>query len=260
MLTELQQSQIQLSTVLLEANSFRNVYHEYGRYKTIADKFFVHDGHQYPINTRIGSGVRHDILLAMVNELNAMQMLYSRVFLTRFDLHLPKLTSVEAGNKYVRQFFKQLHLRLKSTYNRPQGLSDPIINFAHGWVCEQEDALQPHYHCWIALPHRQVKWFGTADRGIAGVVTEIWMKLTGGKATLVNLSKATKNYPDHYVIHRDDPESLAGPIFWLSYLAKEKSKFQTGKGSRSYSTSKLSNKILRRKPVERFSSTDNTYA
>lgn len=30
------------------------------------------------------------------------------------------------------------------------------------------------------------------------------MKLKGGKATLANLSKATKDYPDHYVIHRDD--------------------------------------------------------
>lgn len=244
MLTELQQSQIQLPPVLLEANYFRNVYHEYGRYKIIDGKSFVHDGYQYPINTRIGSGVRHDILMPMVNELKAMQTLYSRVFLARFDLHLPELTSVKAGNKYIRLFFKQLHLRLKSTYNRPQGLSDPIINFAYGWVCEQEEALQPHYHCWIAFPHRQVRWFGTPDRGIGGVVTEIWMKLTGGKATLVNLSKATKGYPDHYVIRRDDPESLAGPIYWLSYLAKERGKSPTGKGTRLYSTSKLSRKVL----------------
>ena len=66
------------------------------------------------------------------------------------------------------------------------------------------------------------------------------MKLTGGKATLVNLSKVTKDYPDHYIIYRDDPKSLAGPIFWLSYLAKERGKSQTGKGTRVYSTLKLS--------------------
>ncbi|OOC76595.1 hypothetical protein BWP06_27445 [Enterobacter cloacae] len=113
------------------------------------------------------------------------------------------------------------------------------MDFAYGWVCEQEKASQPHYHCWIALPHRSVRWFGTPERGIAGVITEIWMKLTGGKATLVNLSKATKDYPDHYVIHRDDPSTLEGPVFWLSYLAKERGKSQTGKGTRLYSTSKL---------------------
>ena len=70
------------------------------------------------------------------------------------------------------------------------------------------------------------------------------MKLTGGNATLVNLAKATKDYPDHYVIHREHPSSLEGPVFWLSYLAKERGKSQTGKGTRLYSTSKLSNKAL----------------
>ncbi|ELY4306238.1 MULTISPECIES: hypothetical protein [Enterobacter cloacae complex] len=70
------------------------------------------------------------------------------------------------------------------------------------------------------------------------------MKLTGGEATLVNLSKATKDYPVHYVIHRENPSSLEGPVFWLSYLAKERGKTQTGKGTRMYSTSKLSSKAL----------------
>jgi len=70
------------------------------------------------------------------------------------------------------------------------------------------------------------------------------MKLTGGEATLVNLSEATKGYPDHYVIHRDFPSTLEGPVFWLSYLAKERGKSQTGKGTRLYSTSKLSSKAL----------------
>jgi hypothetical protein len=244
MLTELQQPQIQLHPVLPKAISFRNVYHDHGRYKTINGNSFSHNGYEFKINSRSGSDIRHDILISMVTELEAMQQLYSRVFLTRFDLHLPKLTQVEAGNKYISQLFKQLHVRLNSKFKKPQGLSEPIINFAYGWVCEQEEAAQPHYHCWIAFPHRQVKWFGTSDRGIAGVITEIWMKITGGKATLVNLPKATKEYPDHYIIHRDDPESLAGPIFWLSYLAKERGKSQTGKGTRLYSTSKLSRKTL----------------
>ncbi|MBO0402138.1 hypothetical protein J1F15_06880 [Enterobacter bugandensis] len=70
------------------------------------------------------------------------------------------------------------------------------------------------------------------------------MKLTSGEATLVNLSKPTKDYRDHYVIHREHPSSLEGPIFWLSYLAKERGKAQTGKRTRMYSTSELSSKAL----------------
>ena len=54
------------------------------------------------------------------------------------------------------------------------------------------------------------------------------MKLKGGKATLVNLSKATKDYPDHYVIYRDNPSTLEGPVFWLSYLAKDQLAPQKG--------------------------------
>ncbi|AUZ65605.1 inovirus-type Gp2 protein [Citrobacter amalonaticus] len=237
----MQQSQTQFQSSIFSTTCFRTVYHKHGRYKTINGNSFVHDGHEYRINTRTDSGVRHDILMAMVNELKAIQRRYSRVFLTRFDLHLPEFTSVDAGNEYIRKLFKRLRARLESGH---KSLSEPIIDFAYGWVCEQEKASQPHYHCWIALPHRQVRWFGTPDRGIAGIITEIWMKLTGGKATLVNLSKATKDYPDHYVIYDKVPATLEGPVFWLSYLAKERGKSQTGKGTRLYSTSKLNRKTL----------------
>ena len=83
----MQQSQTLFESSVLSATSFRTVYHEHGRYKTINGNSFVHDGHAYRINTRIGSGVRHDILISTINELNAILKLYSRVFLTRFDLH-----------------------------------------------------------------------------------------------------------------------------------------------------------------------------
>ena len=83
----MQQSQALFESSILSATSFRTVYHEHGRYKTINGNFFVHDGHEYRINNRIGSGVRHDILISTINELNAILKLYSRVFLTRFDLH-----------------------------------------------------------------------------------------------------------------------------------------------------------------------------
>lgn len=260
MLNEMQQSQIHLPTILSSANCFRNVYHDYGRYKTISDKTFVHNGCEYPINSIIGSDIRYDILVPMIYELEAMQMHYSRVFFTRFDLHLPELTSVKTGNQYIRKLFKKLHQRLKSKYHRPQGLSEPIINFAYGWVREQEVALQPHYHCWIALPHRQVKWFGNSEKGIGGVITEIWKELTSGKATLVNFAKRSVKYPDHYVIYRNNPETLEGPIYWLSYLAKERGKVHTGVGTRIYSTSKLSSKTPHRKPIERFSPVEATCA
>ena len=109
----MQQPQIHSQPSILSAPCFHTVYHEHGRYKIINGGSFVHDGHEYPINSK-GSGVRLDILVAMVNELKAVLGLYSRVFLTRFDLHLPEFTSADAGNKYIRQLFKRLRARLES--------------------------------------------------------------------------------------------------------------------------------------------------
>ncbi|WP_410053884.1 hypothetical protein [Enterobacter sp.] len=117
----MQQSQTLFESSVLSATSFRTVYHEHGRYKTINGNSFVHDGHAYRINTRIGSGVRHDILISTINELNAILKLYSRVFLTRFDLHLPEFTSVEAGNKYIRL---RLGLRTGKGFTTPLPLLD----------------------------------------------------------------------------------------------------------------------------------------
>ncbi|MFQ8717769.1 MAG: hypothetical protein ACLR9W_06120, partial [Enterobacter hormaechei] len=118
----MQQSQTLFESSVLSATSFRAVNHEHGRYKTINGNSFVHDGHEYRINTRIGSGVRHDILMSTINELKAILKFYSRVFLTRFDLHLPEFTSVEAGNEYIRTLFNRLLDRLESRNN---GLSEP---------------------------------------------------------------------------------------------------------------------------------------
>lgn len=229
-------------SILSEVTKSKNVYHEHGRHPVIIGTTFIHNGYPYAINSTLKSGVRLDILTAIANELDAMQESYSRVFLSRFDLRLPTGTPVETSNTWMSQLFKTLRERLKSKNGRPKGIAEPIINFAYGWVREKEKAKQVHYHCWIALPQRQVRKMGTQKHGIGGLITEIWMNLTGGEHTLVELPKARGEYPTHYIIKRGEPATLEGPILWLSYLAKERGKYQTGKGDRIHSTSKLSSK------------------
>ncbi|WP_447742376.1 YagK/YfjJ domain-containing protein [Enterobacter asburiae] len=222
----------------------KTVTHDHGRYPVIVGDTFIHNGYSYQINTTKESGVRLDILTPIAAELDAMLSVYSRVYLTRFDLRLPAGTPLEASNEWMRQLFKKLRERLKSKFRRPEGLADPILNFAYGWVRERERAKQVHYHCWLALPHRQVRRLGTPTTGIAGVITEIWMNLSGGGAALVELPKSGDKYTNHYVIERGKHETLDGAFFWLSYLAKERGKYQTGEGDRVHSTSKLRNKNL----------------
>ena len=240
-----QQTQTELSPTQPaqpQTTPYRTVVHEYGRYQVITGDNFFHNGYPYPINTTAESGVRLDILTPIAAELDAMQSAYSRVYLTRFDLRLPAGTPVDTANEWVSQLFKKLRERLKSKFRRPEGVAAPILNFAYGWVREKEMAKQVHYHCWIALPHRQVKRLGTPTSGVAGAITEIWANLSEGEPTLVEVPKSSDKYTKYYVIERDKPETLEGPILWLSYLAKERGKYQTGKGDKVHSTSQLRNK------------------
>lgn len=179
--------------MLTQATPYTTTVHKHGRYRVIAGDVFIRHGYDYPINTTDRSGVRLDILTPIAEQLDAMLSIYSRVYFTRFDLRLPENTPINTGNTWVSDLFKKLRERLKSKLNRPVGLAEPLLNFAYGWVREKEKAKQVHYHCWIALPHRQVRRLGTPTSGIAGSIVEIWMGLTGGKATLVELPKKRKD-------------------------------------------------------------------
>lgn len=231
-----------IQSMLTQATPYTTKVHTHGRYRVITGDVFIHHGYAYPINATDQSGVRLDILTPIAEQLDAILSIYSRVYFSRFDLRLPENTPIDTGNRWVSDLFKKLRERLRAKLNRPEGLAEPILNFAYGWVREQEKAKQVHYHCWIALPHRQVRRLGTPTSGIAGSIVEIWMGLTGGKAALVELPKATERYPNYYIIERNKPKTLEGPFLWVSYLAKERGKYQTGNGDRVHSTSKLSNK------------------
>lgn len=226
-------------------NIQKNVYHDHGRYQTFSDAIFYHKGIGYPVNQNPDSPLRSNILAVMIDELIAMTNLYSRVFFSRFDLHLPCSTDPAEGNRYISKLFKKLHSDLKHKRFDNNGRPNPIENFAHAWVRELEQAEQAHYHCWIALPNYKIQSLGNVDYGTGKVITDIWTGITGGGKTLVQFPKKTHKYPNtSYVIKRGDFESLQDPVYWLSYMAKERGKFQTGKGSRSFSTSKLRNRTL----------------
>lgn len=234
--------QINTEPATPQTTPYKTIAHTYGLYKLIVGDRFIHNDYPYKINTTELSGVRLDILEPIAAELDAMLSMYSRVFFARFDLRLPVGTPVEVSNEWMRQLFKKLRERLKSKNKRPPNVTTPINNFAFGWVREKETAKQDHYHCWIALPHRQIQRLGGRTYGIGNAIMEIWCQLTGGEDTLIELLGKDERFPTHYVIERDKPESLEGVYYWVSYLAKVRGKYQTGKGDRVYSTSQLRNK------------------
>lgn len=241
----LQQTQQELTPAQSEqpqTTPYRTAIHDHGRYPVITGDKFFHNGYPYPINTTDKSGVRLDILTPIAAELDAMLGAYSRVCFVRFDLRLPEGTTVDTGNGWVSQLFRKLRERLKSKFRRPEGVTAPIHNFAYGWVREQKNAEQHHYHCWLALPHKHIQRIGGRTYGVGSAIVDIWCGLTGEEHTLTQLLSKNDKHSTSYVIHRGQPETLKGPIYWVSYLAKESGKQQTGKGDRVHSTSQLRNK------------------
>ncbi|MFH3012080.1 hypothetical protein ABK831_26195, partial [Klebsiella pneumoniae] len=99
-------------------------------------------------------------------------------------------------------------------------------------VREKEKAKQVHYHCWIALPHFQVRVAGFGNEGTFGLISTIWSELTtlAGRVHLCD---------DSYTINREDHSSLVKLVERVSYLAKARGKYSTGDGQRMFSASKL---------------------
>ncbi|MEQ9869548.1 hypothetical protein ABRP77_09765, partial [Pectobacterium odoriferum] len=121
---------LQLDSAFPPPTPSKTISHKHGRYPLVDGNTFHYGGFEYPINTTDKSGVRSDILTPIVDELKAIQTIYSRVFFTRFDLRIPKGTPVEISNNWMRLLFKTLHERLKSKNRRPKGITSPINNFA----------------------------------------------------------------------------------------------------------------------------------
>ncbi|MGX3906364.1 YagK/YfjJ domain-containing protein [Klebsiella quasipneumoniae] len=206
-----------------------------GRYHLIHSANYTFNDKEYNLNfkpdSKRYSPIRQEIMDSFITQLCAMQSHYSKVFAFRFDLSVPAGISVSESNKLISDLFTRL--RGKFTAKRWNG--QPIKKFAYGWVREKEKAKQVHYHCWIALPHFQVRSTGFGNEGTFGLINTLWGELTvqAGRAHLCD---------DTYIINRDEHSSLVELVERVSYLAKARGKYSTGDGQRMFSASKL--KIL----------------
>ncbi|MEX5412679.1 inovirus-type Gp2 protein [Enterobacter ludwigii] len=203
-----------------------------GRYSLIHTSEYVFDGLVYRLNydssQRGYHPIRKEIIDAFIKQVHAMQSHYSKIFAFRFDLSVPEGMPVSESNVLVSELFE----RLRGRFKKKAWNGQPIKKFAYGWVREKEDAMQVHYHCWIALPHFQVQTAGFGNTGMIGVISELWDELTDD-ISRVHLPKG------QYSIPRGDHDALVDFVERISYLAKNSGKFSSGEGQRIFSTSKL---------------------
>lgn len=203
-----------------------------GHYTLIHSSTYLHDGLTYELNhdplSKRSSPIRKEIIDRFIDQLHAMLSHYDELFAFRFDLSVPEGMSVADSNKLVSKLFT----KLRGEFTAKAWNGQRITNCGYGWGGETETAKQLHYHCWIALPYFQVRTAGFADTGIVGRINRIWSELTNGASRV--------HVPDgRYRIKRGDHGSLVDMVERISYIAKNRGKYSTGKGQQTFSASRV---------------------
>ena len=107
---------------------------------TTNSPYYLYKGKIWLINASDKYSIRTDILKALLDQLTAMLDHHRKVFIYRFDLHVPEYT---AHNTQITDFNRRLFKRIKSHYK--------VNRIGYGWVREIETAKQQHYHYTLFL-------------------------------------------------------------------------------------------------------------
>lgn len=169
------------------------------------------------------------ILESIYDQLLAIQSHHSRIWVVRFDLHVPhtNFSASSTWNQELSEFWRIVKKRLatKACYR--------IKEVAFCWCREVADRKHEHYHCYIAFKHETVSFGSFSSQrytGLWGVLQNAWIELTGGFLEPVK----------SYTLNRGDAKTLHKVFKHLSYMAKVKTKdFGTGATHKRYNASRL---------------------
>lgn len=188
----------------------------------------------YDINGGKGKPIIEDAMKAFINQVESYGTHYtSGTTIIRFDLALPDHMADHkdpaAETELISAFFKKLKERLGYKTN------GDIKKMIYAWVREVEKAKKGHFHCYIGLPHRQIRAPGVissdthAGNGTMGLIEEIWDRLTDGGRVWYSKTHRIK-----------DDASRQKAIYHISYLAKVRGKtYAANAGHRNWGSSRL---------------------
>jgi hypothetical protein len=168
-----------------------------------------------------------------------MQSYHNKVYLIRFDLHLPDtFISDEEGKAFISHFFKSVKDKLNT---KKEG---SLTRVAYQWVFEVEKAKKGHYHCWIAVDGSKRHKTGSTKHktGLIGLLIKEWNRISSGT---VRLAGENQEHQGH-MLKRDDRVVKEQCVRHVSYMAKVRGKGYGGvrEGSNNYGTSRLSPKAI----------------
>jgi len=174
--------------------------------------FYPYGERVWNINTKV-SGIRTDILRAMLKQLTTMLNSHRKVFVFRFDLHTAIYTET---NELITNFNRQLFKRIKSRYK--------INRIGFCWAREQEKSKQQHYHYVLMLDGSKVN---------SCFVLQKWVKEIWG------FNEGSVHWAGYHNLSRQDEEGIQKACYHISYLAKARGKGYRPLQTKDYSTSRI---------------------
>lgn len=170
-----------------------------------------------------------------------MQSFHNKVYLLRFDLHLPDTDtpiSDSEGKALISAFFKSVKDKLNT---KKEGA---LSRVAYQWVFEVERLKAGHYHCWLAVDGAKRQKTGSTKykTGLIGLLIREWQRVSSGTVRLAGENQEHQGYQ----LKRGDEATKESCIYHISYMAKVRGKGYGGKrkGSSNYGTSKLKAKVI----------------
>ncbi len=181
------------------------------------DKAVTVNGQTWWVNPR-GKGLLLKPLKKMIEQVDTMLTIYSKVHLIRFDL---RMYSYSETNELMTKFNRIFHRWITRTY----GIRNNRIGYI--WCREIETAKQQHYHYVLMLDGHTVRH----PARILEKAKDIWdNQLNGSEFTPKNC---------YYNLKRNDYDTIQPAIYRISYLAKVRGKGYKPAQTKNYSTSRL---------------------
>lgn len=202
----------------------------------IENNQIVLDGFQFKINAFSGCGLYPKIMESIWNQLKASLSHHNKVAVLRFDLHVS--TGCEVSSRDLSYLIDRLKRHVASVYGTSQ--------LGYVWVREQDKASSPHYHLCLFVNGNRLqnstelfKWI--SDRwqalGHPRPHNTHYSSVDGKKGTYnrgapVRIIRRSKGLITNWRI-------LEETVYWLSYLAKVRTKTRIVKGARLWGSSRL---------------------
>jgi len=179
------------------------------------EPMFNFEGQNYEVDVR-GSGIYHEIMQRILEQLHIGLEIHKRLLLVRFDLHSK---TFKDDNKEIRAFRKRVVTWVERNYK--------THSVGSVWARERETTKHQHYHFALWIDGDKIQH----SKKIIAYIRDKWDAIDPSNHHTPDI----KN-PFYFI---DSEGVLHDAVYRLSYLAKVRGKGYRPEQAKDYSTSRL---------------------